>query len=222
MTILAGTLVTLLLGMMGGYVHDLGRVTSDRVRAQTAADAAALAAIAESGPSGSGAHALMAARYAEANGAELLECRCPRGAYAVQVVVARSGVTAAARAAIDPTRLAPTIAPDLQGLHPELAAAVATLLAAAAGEVRLVSGFRSAAEQTLLWNRALARFGSAEAADDWVAPPGRSQHERGLAVDLGGDIGLAVRLVESLSLPLYRPLANEPWHFELVGARGSP
>jgi hypothetical protein len=45
-------------------------------------------------------------------------------------------------------------------------------------------------------------------------------HERGLAVDLGGDLIRAVQLIEELDLPLYRPLANEPWHFELIGSRG--
>jgi hypothetical protein len=44
-------------------------------------------------------------------------------------------------------------------------------------------------------------------------------HERGLAVDLGGDLALAADLIDELALPLWRPLANEPWHFELRGAR---
>jgi hypothetical protein len=47
-------------------------------------------------------------------------------------------------------------------------------------------------------------------------------HERGLAVDLGGDTGLAARLVADLGLSLYRPLPHEPWHFELVGTRRTP
>jgi hypothetical protein len=45
-------------------------------------------------------------------------------------------------------------------------------------------------------------------------------HERGLAVDLGGDVEEAAELVRKLGLPLHRPLANEPWHFELAGSRG--
>jgi hypothetical protein len=44
-------------------------------------------------------------------------------------------------------------------------------------------------------------------------------HTRGLAVDLGGDLELAVRIIDELDLPLYRPLAHEPWHFELIGSR---
>jgi LAS superfamily LD-carboxypeptidase LdcB len=58
-------------------------------------------------------------------------------------------------------------------------------------------------------------------ADDWVARPGSSMHERGLAIDLGGDLDLARSLAATLGLPLVQPLENEPWHFELVGARES-
>jgi hypothetical protein len=41
-----------------------------------------------------------------------------------------------------------------------------------------------------------------------------------MAVDLGGDLSLAVRLITRMHLPLWRPLPNEPWHFELNGSRG--
>jgi D-alanyl-D-alanine dipeptidase len=94
------------------------------------------------------------------------------------------------------------------------------LLRAAGGRVLLVSGYRSGEHQRRLWEQALQRHGDAHAARKWVAPPGRSMHERGLAVDLGGDLGLAVRLVKRMGLPLHRPLPHEPWHFELEGSRG--
>ena len=45
-------------------------------------------------------------------------------------------------------------------------------------------------------------------------------HERGVAVDLGGDLQLAASLIARLHLPMWRPLPNEPWHFELAGAAG--
>jgi hypothetical protein len=87
------------------------------------------------------------------------------------------------------------------------------------GSVWLTSGYRSHEEQAVLWAAALKKYGSAEIADDWVAPPGHSMHERGLAVDLDGDLDAAVALIERLNLPLHWPLANEPWHFELLGSR---
>ena len=106
------------------------------------------------------------------------------------------------------------------GLHPTLAASVQRLIAASNGRIWIVSGFRSYAHQYQLWVNALRKYGNAEAADNWVAPPGSSMHERGLAVDLGGDLDLAVRLIRELRLPLWRPMSWEPWHFELYGSRG--
>lgn len=207
---------TLLLSLVAGRaIVDTAEVATIRARAQAAADAAALAAVVESGPSGGGAPRDLARRFADANGADLLACLCDQAATVVQVRVVIDGVEAEARAVWHPDRTG--VAP---GLDSRLAAAVGRLVAAAGGRVFVVSGWRSTARQSDLWAAALRRYGTPEAADDWVAPPGHSMHERGLAVDLGGDVALAAGLVERLSLPLYRPLDNEPWHFELVGSRG--
>ena len=196
----------------------LAHAVVTRTRAQAAADAAALAAVAEAAPYGGGSPEKAADVYARRNGGRVVDCRCARGATAVQVEVEVDGVTAAARAVIDPALLGPAVA-TTTGLHPRLRAAVDALVAVSQGAVRVGSGYRSTQEQTRLWTKALRRYGSAEAADDWVAPPGHSMHEMGLAVDLSGDIALAVELVERLGLPLRRPMAHEPWHFELVGSR---
>lgn len=138
----------------------------------------------------------------------------------MQVQVAVGDVTASARAVFEPDMLRP--APDMfaaNGLDPLLRAAVERLVEASDGRVHVVSGYRSVAEQQVLWTQALQQYGSAEAADDWVAPPGHSMHQRGLAVDLGGDLALAASLVERLGLPLWRPMSYEPGHFELTGSR---
>ncbi len=217
MTLLLGAIGTALALLLAGFSVDIGRVSTMKARAQLAADAAALAAAAESGPYGGGEHQREAARFAHANGAELLECLCEPGATAVQVRVAIEGVVADARAVFDPTEVMPAaMAFEGEGLHPLLARAVDRLIAAAAGKVHVVSGFRSTEKQTMLWADALARYGTAEAADDWVARPGTSMHEKGRAVDLGGDLGLAAAIVGDLDLPLHRPLPHEPWHFELL------
>jgi LAS superfamily LD-carboxypeptidase LdcB len=97
--------------------------------------------------------------------------------------------------------------------------AIDRLLVAARGAVHVISGWRSPSRQRALWDAALLRYGDAEVADDWVARPGSSLHELGLAVDVGGDVELAARLIAALDLPLHRPLAHEPWHLELVGSR---
>ena len=191
-----------------------------KARAQAAADSAALAAVAESGPYGSNVQRIVAREYADANGATLVECKCESWATAVQVTVELDGAIARARAVIDPEAIAPArVWAGAGGLHPALGHAVEDLIKASAGRVRLVSGYRSTERQSELWADAVAKYGDPEVADNWVAPPGRSMHERGLAVDLGGDLELAVHVIDELGLPLWRPLAHEPWHFELQGSR---
>ena len=220
MTILVGATSVLLALLVSVVSVQTGRASAVRVRAQSAADAAALAAVAESGPYGGGDPEIAATEYSRLNGARLVACACSSGATAMQVEVMIGEVSARARAVIEPELLEP--AADMfaaTGLDPRFRAAVEQLVAASAGRVHVVSGYRSLREQQVLWTRALQQYGSAEAADDWVAPPGHSMHERGLAVDLGGDLALAAALVERLNLPLWRPLAHEPHHFELVGSR---
>jgi D-alanyl-D-alanine carboxypeptidase len=219
-TTLAACVGATLLLMMAVLGARAGHAATQQAAAQMAADASALAAVAESGPYGTGATKAVARRYAEANGGRLLECACERGSSAVEVEVALGPAAARARAVIEPDLLAPQpLTFDRRGLHPRLAAAVRTLVDASGGTVSVTSGYRPRSEQQRLWADALQRYGNPEIADDWVAPPGNSMHERGLAVDLGGDLEMAVRLVNRLSLPLHRPLSNEPWHFELVGSR---
>lgn len=216
MTLLLGALGVTLSLLLSGLATGLAAASTLRTRAQLAADAAALAAVAESGPSGGGQHESEAARFAVANGARLLECLCQPGATAVQVRVAVGDVVADARATFDPAMLMPSRTYAGEGLHPLLQVSVDRLLAAAKGAVTVVSGRRTNQRQAELWAEAVTQYGDPEVADDWVARPGTSMHETGLAVDLGGDLDLAARLVEHLGLPLHRPLAHEPHHFELL------
>lgn len=220
MTILIGCMSVLVAVLVSTVGVEVARTSATRVRAQSAADAAALAAVAESGPYGGGDPDIAATEYARLNGARTISCVCPPGATAMQVEVAIGDVTARARAVIEPELLRPAAdAFTATGLDPRMRAAVEHLVARSGGRVYVVSGYRSVAEQQVLWTRALQQYGSAEAADDWVAPPGHSMHQKGLAVDLGGDLALAAALVEELGLPLWRPLSHEPGHFELSGSR---
>lgn len=218
MTYLVAGLAALWLAFSAGLIGEVVRLTSRDARAQVAADAAALAAIAENVPGGSSNPRPAAVEYADANGATLVECLCVDGSTAVQVTVELGGVRASARAVFDPDLLRPRPgAVDVSDLHPALAEAVGRLLSETGGSVHVVSGYRDPERQAELWADALARYDDPERADDWVAPPGTSMHERGLAVDLGGDLELAARIIARLGLPLHRPLDHEPWHFELVG-----
>jgi secretion/DNA translocation related TadE-like protein len=204
--------------LIGNFTASLGHFSMLRTRVQLAADSAALAAAVERTIAGNGYPEEEARRYAGFNGAELVRCECD-GIGEVVVETQIEGVTAEARAVADPAGFGPATNVGGAGLDPRLARAVQRLIEASHGAVQLGSGSRDRAEQEALWQAALDRYGDPEIADDWVARPGSSMHEVGLAVDLEGDMEAAARLVEELGLPLWRPMAYEPWHFELVGSR---
>ena len=91
------------------------------------------------------------------------------------------------------------------------------------------SGYRSEARQAQLWEDAVKKYGSPEAARKWVAPPGNSQHNHGNAVDIwynGQSLGKAPADVQAWvhsnagKYGLRFPMGHEPWHIEAAGARG--
>lgn len=112
-------------------------------------------------------------------------------------------------------------------MRADFGTSIDNLIAASGGRIWIVSGDRDNALQTKLWEDKLAEYGlppdtdpdSPEAADArlWVAPPGRSNHEKGIAADLGGDLNLAHELAPQFGL--YFPLENEEWHVEPMGSR---
>lgn len=110
-------------------------------------------------------------------------------------------------------------------LDPRFADAVRQFLAAApGGGITINSGYRTPERQAQLWAGALAKYGSPEAARKWVAPPGRSMHNHGVAADLGY-ASPAVRdwaHTNAANYGLAFPLPHENWHIELAGARGQP
>ncbi|MGX5356744.1 M15 family metallopeptidase [Kocuria sp. KH4] len=88
-----------------------------------------------------------------------------------------------------PADWAPPALEDVEGhrLRPEAAAAARGMLAAARADgvpLRIVSGYRSWAEQQETYAGWVARKGAA-AADVVSARPGHSEHQTGLAVDVG-------------------------------------
>lgn len=102
------------------------------------------------------------------------------------------------RRPLDPQDWAPSALEDVEGhlLRPEAAAAARTLLAAARADgvpVRIVSGYRSFAEQSRTYAGWVAQQGP-EAADTASARPGHSEHQTGLAVDVGDGSGCDLRV----------------------------
>ena len=81
-------------------------------------------------------------------------------------------------------------------------------------KVDIQSGFRSAADQQRLYDLFLAGDGAP------ANPPGRSLHEKGLAVDanIDGTNFWDFRGVRTLAgkYGLKQPYAHEPWHVEKV------
>lgn len=117
--------------------------------------------------------------------------------------------------------------PDsITGLNPDFIRSLEAMLAGAPPEIQtalqITSGYRSPAVQQQLWNDALAKYGSPEAARKWVAPPGNSQHNHGYAVDLKfvNDAAKQWAHANAGQFGLAFPMGHEPWHVELAGVRG--
>ncbi len=112
------------------------------------------------------------------------------------------------------------------GMDPRFSSALQQMFMAAPDDIRqslrVGSGFRSVGRQQELWNGALKKYGSPEAARKWVAPPGRSQHGKGNASDLKYLSPAAKQWAHAnaAQFGLAFPLSNENWHIELAGARG--
>lgn len=78
-------------------------------------------------------------------------------------------------------------------------------------DLGITSGYRSSAQQAVLYARYLAGAGPV------AAPPGSSNHERGLAIDYNpASWGLSATAGQ---FGLHFPVSSEPWHAEMM-ARG--
>lgn len=115
--------------------------------------------------------------------------------------------------------------PDALQFDPAFNSALVGLFSAAPPEIaqnlRLTSGFRSPEIQERLFADAVAKYGSEDAARKWVAPPGRSRHNHGLAADFKYLDPSAQEWVHANAgnHGLHFPMAHEPWHVEPAGSR---
>lgn len=108
---------------------------------------------------------------------------------------------------------------DLSNLEPSFAARLAALVQASAGQVRIVSAFRTPQQQQALHDQAAAQFGP-NAPASWAAQPGQSNHEKGLAVDIAGNLAVAHKLLPQFGL--VAPMAWEDHHIEPAGVQTNP
>jgi peptidoglycan hydrolase-like protein with peptidoglycan-binding domain len=85
---------------------------------------------------------------------------------------------------------------------------------------RVNSGYRPAWYQKRLWDAAVKKYGSEQAASKWVARPGRSRHGKkagqgAVDVSFGGQL-------DASTDRLYRPMSWEEWHVQLTASRELP
>lgn len=92
----------------------------------------------------------------------------------------------------------------LDGVNPTLASKVCTAINASGHACSVTSGYRSTARQAELYRAYLNGTGNL------AAPPGRSNHERGQAVDVSRGC-----YPELAAQGLVTPVRGEPWHWEL-------
>ncbi len=192
----ATPLVAMAVLLVGVLLVGLGRMSIVAVaaaRARTAADAAALAGARDGLP---GARTL-----ATDNGALLVDWE--RGPDWFEVTVRVGKRTARARAHREPPEGGTG---TRAGLAPAMLAALGRADQLTGTTVPVVSGYRSRAEQAVLWaNRADNPYP--------VAPPGRSRHEEGMAIDVA--LSFVPRLVAvAADSGLCHPLPeSDPVHF---------
>ena len=89
--------------------------------------------------------------------------------------------------------------------------------------IYIASGFRSLARQKTLFAQAVRKYGSANEASKWVAPPLVSHHPWGVAIDVNypdEPVGAGWLEVNGSKFGLCRIFKNEWWHFEPVIAPG--
>jgi len=113
-------------------------------------------------------------------------------------------------------------ASHIAGLSPDFAGRLGQFLAAAeqaGAPIKIMSGYRSPERQAQLFQAAVAKYGSPEAARKWVAPPGKSNHGRGIAVDLQYSSGQAQGWAHqnAAKFGLHFRMSHEPWHIEPQG-----
>jgi zinc D-Ala-D-Ala carboxypeptidase len=108
--------------------------------------------------------------------------------------------------------------PGVAKLDPDLLGALRRAATDAANdgvEFYVDSGWRSPQYQEQLFQQAVSEYGSAEEAARWVAPPNRSAHVSGDAVDIGHSDATAWLSEHGAEYGLCQIYGNEPWHYEL-------
>jgi len=111
----------------------------------------------------------------------------------------------------------------MANLDPALLAGLREAADAAAADgvtFEVTSGWRTKRYQQWLLEDAVREYGSEEIALQWVAPPDRSHHVTGDAVDIGPLDAQSWLIEHGAAWGLCQIYANERWHFELATTAG--
>jgi hypothetical protein len=97
-------------------------------------------------------------------------------------------------------------------MQPEFAKRLEAMIGASGGRLGVGSGYRSIEEQTYLWE-------NSDKTGKWVAPPGKSNHNHGVAADLAFNTDDATEWAHANAarFGLFFPMDYEPWHIEPAG-----
>jgi zinc D-Ala-D-Ala carboxypeptidase len=162
-----------------------------------------------------------------ANGYELLTSSSSTAASPIDILrgeqpaprnVHRGGLGEAGGAVPDGTTVFDDSVAGVANLDPDLLTALRAAATAAAGDgvaVYVDSGWRSREYQQQLFNEAVSKYGSVDAAARWVASPNTSAHVSGDAVDIGHSNAAAWLSEHGAQYGLCQIYGNEPWHYEL-------
>ena len=101
---------------------------------------------------------------------------------------------------------------DIEGLDPQLVEKLENLAKGIGETIFITSGYRTLGEQQKLWDES-------DKSGKWVARPGESKHNMGLAVDVGNETIRAMTNDELAQYGLYKPMDYENWHLEPIETR---
>lgn len=116
--------------------------------------------------------------------------------------------------------MAPLAADPYANLDPLFTARLKALVEASGGRIILRGGsygHRSLADQERIWADAVAKYGE-QGARKWAAVPGKSNHGKGIAYDLGyaNDEAREWAHQNAARFGLWFPMDHEPWHIEVL------
>lgn len=106
---------------------------------------------------------------------------------------------------------------EVNGLNAQFSSSLNRLIADSGGKIKIGSGYRSYDQQAKLYNDYLrGKPGQAKA-----APPGKSNHNHGLAADLqyASPADRTWAHANAAKYGLRFPMSYEPWHIEPVNAK---